>query len=151
MRYIHGMNNTPTYSSWRAMKTRCTNKKHVKYPNYGGRGITVCAEWHNFASFFNDMGVRPEGYELDRIDTEKGYYKDNCRWVDKATNLRNRRNTRCANINGEVLTLKEISERYDIPYARLNTRWHVGDRDEELIRPFAMGLKEKRPLGENNT
>ena len=114
----------------------------MRYPLYGGRGITVCAEWHTFASFFNDMGVKPEGYELDRIDTDKGYYKDNCRWVTKKENINNRRNTRRANINGEVLTLKEISEHYDIPYTTLNTRWHVGDRDEELIRPLAPGVKK---------
>ena len=81
------------------------------------------------------MGERPEGYELDRIDTDKGYNKANCRWVDRATNMRNRRNTRKCNINGEELTLKQISGRYGIMYETLKCRWQRGDRGNRLIRP----------------
>ncbi len=132
--YIHGMTNTPTYNSWSKMKQRCSDKSEKMYYAYGGRGITVCDEWHDFSAFLNDMGVRPEGYELDRIDTEKGYYKGNCRWIDRATNMRNRRNTRKCNINGEVLTLMQMSERYNLTYELLKTRWRKGDRGNELIR-----------------
>jgi len=140
--YHHGMVNTPTYNSWRAMRERCRYKKHKMYYAYGGRGIIVCDEWHNFTTFLNDMGVRPEGYELDRIDTEKGYNKENCRWIDRATNIRNRRNTRKCNINGEVLTLMQISERYNITYGALMTRWKKGDRGSKLIRPLGKYVKK---------
>ena len=133
---LHGMSGTPTYISWCKMKQRCYYKPGHSYAGYGGRGITVCDEWHDFSTFLNDMGVRPEGKELDRIDTEKGYYKDNCRWATKRENTNNRRNTRRTNINGEVLTLMQISERYDIPVSCLNGRWRKGNRGSKLIRPY---------------
>ena len=132
----HGMFGTPTYGSWVAMKQRCNNKNKIYYSNYGGRGIVVCDSWQHFEAFLDDMGERPEGCELDRINTDEGYNKANCRWVDRATNMRNRRCTRKANINGEVLTLMQISERYNLTYEALKSRWKKGDRDEELIRPL---------------
>jgi hypothetical protein len=117
------------------MKERCNNKNHISYPDYGGRGIGYCERWALFHLFLEDMGTRSKGYELDRINTEEGYSKANCRWVDKTTNIRNRRNTRKSNINGEVLTLPEIAERYDISFSAVRARWVRGDRGEELIRP----------------
>jgi hypothetical protein len=72
---------SPTYSSWTNMWTRCTNTKRDKYKNYGGRGITVCEHWKNFENFLADMGERPEGLTLDRKDNELGYFKENCRWA----------------------------------------------------------------------
>lgn len=73
------------YRIWAMMKQRCNNPKTVEYERYGGRGITVCPEWNTpegFAAFFSDMGECPEGCSLDRIDIDKGYSPDNCRWAD---------------------------------------------------------------------
>lgn len=70
-----------TSISWRAMIQRCTSKNHCKYPRYGGRGITVCDRWKNFNNFLEDMGDRPQGKTLDRINNDEGYYKENCRWA----------------------------------------------------------------------
>lgn len=83
---------TPTYNTWACMIQRCTNPKHKNYYLYGGRGITVCSRWLNsFLYFKEDMGERPEEMTLDRVDNNLGYFKENCRWADTATQHSNRR------------------------------------------------------------
>lgn len=75
---------SPTYQTWRMMRARCYNKNHDKYKYYGGRGITVCARWFNsFELFLADMGPRPAGTTLDRIDNDGNYQKDNCKWATR--------------------------------------------------------------------
>jgi hypothetical protein len=86
---IHGMCSTKTYKSWEMMIQRCTNPAHDSYPDYGGRGITVDPRWRDFAAFLEDMGERPEGKTLDRIDPERGYEPGQCRWATQAEQVRN--------------------------------------------------------------
>lgn len=78
-----------TYHSWQAMKKRCDNPNYQHYPRYGGRGITYQESWKDFREFLSDMGNRPYGKELDRIDNNGNYTKANCRWVDHKTNTQN--------------------------------------------------------------
>lgn len=73
------------------MKTRCLNKKHPSFNNYGGRGITVCDAWKDFSAFLEDMGERPPGTTLDRINVNDNYHMENCRWADWKTQNSNKR------------------------------------------------------------
>lgn len=91
----HGMSKSATYSTWMRMKVRCTNSSAPNYGNYGGRGISVCDRWMDFKNFLADMGERPPGTTLDRIDNDGNYTPENCRWADDVTQHRNTR----ANVN----------------------------------------------------
>lgn len=84
-------NKTPTYRSWKAMIQRCTNPNAINYANYGGRGVTVAPEWRSFQQFLADMGERPEGTSLDRIDVNSGYGPGLCRWATRKEQAQNRR------------------------------------------------------------
>jgi len=87
----HKMSRSLTYAVWECIMQRTTNPNHTKFEYYGGRGITICEEWKDFKNFYADMGDRPKGFEIDRIDNNKGYSKDNCRWTTHSENLKNRR------------------------------------------------------------
>ena len=101
----------PTYQAWDGMLQRCTNSKAPHFKSYGGRGIHVCDRWLNFSNFLGDMGDRPEGKELNRIDNNLGYSKDNCNWVSRTDQLLNTRRTIMVRYQGETVSLTKLCRR----------------------------------------
>lgn len=128
----HGLSRTPEYRAWQQMRRRCTNPEHPAWPGYGGRGITVCARWlDDVEAFVADVGRRPgPGFELDRIDNDRGYEPGNCRWVDRQTNSRNRRSNRILTHAGRSRTLSEWASMTGIAAdtiaKRIAAGWSVG-------------------------
>ena len=102
-RHGHRAIRTPTYASWEAMRCRCLCRSQSRWKDYGGRGITICDAWNSFPQFLADMGERPKGKSLDRIDNTKGYCPENCRWATPKEQARNRRD----NIVVDGLCLKD--------------------------------------------
>jgi hypothetical protein len=138
---------TPTYRSWSMMKSRCNNPKDTNYRTYGGRGIKVCEEWNLFANFIRDMGERPEGTTIDRIDVNKGYYKENCRWATPSEQQLNRRCSMSVVYKGEhiplVLLCKRLGLRYRTIWARIDSGWTVERAIEEPIDKRRVSKKPK--------
>lgn len=127
-------NPTGSYTSWQAMKQRCFNDNHQKYADYGGRGISVCERWRDsFEAFYADMGDRPEGMSLDRVDPDGNYEPSNCRWATQKQQMNNRRATvRPVWFQGESYTVSEFARRIGVKRSLVQYRLSIG-RDAEII------------------
>lgn len=120
------------YGIWAAMKRRCLNPNVRAWKDYGGRGITVCDRWRNdFAAFLEDMGPRPPGRTLERVDNDKNYSPDNCVWEDRSGQARNTRGNRIVTFRGRQMTVIEACESSGLPpstvYPRINRGWPEAD------------------------
>jgi hypothetical protein len=135
----HGLSRTPAYSSWVAMMHRCHDPASSAFPSYGGRGVAVCQEWHDFANFYGDMGDRPPGHTLDRIDNGRGYEPGNCRWADKYTQSINRCTTIWLSAAGVSRPLVEWAARIgadpQVIYQRLRRGWPEEKSATTPLRP----------------
>lgn len=120
----HGQSKTPTYRIWADMRNRCENPNNTAHKDYGGRGIKVCERWADFPAFVADMGKRPAGMTIDRVDTNGDYEPSNCRWTTMTEQQRNRRNNHRLRFRGETLTIAEWSERTGIRQATISMRLH---------------------------
>lgn len=139
---IHGKSHEPTWSTWQAMHDRCSRKAHPHFHNYGGRGITVCSAWDDFANFYEDMGERPDGYSLDRIDVNQGYFKENCKWSSKKEQSNNRRDNHVVEYKGDKYTVAQLAERLGISYQTLRSRIKRGSQLDAPVRvEYSRGVK----------
>lgn len=129
----HWMSKTPTWNSWSAMIQRCTDEKHHAWERYGGRDITVCERWYTYENFLADMGERPVGLTIDRIDSNGNYELGNCRWADRKTQANNRRDNRYLEHNGERLPLAQWSERLGIELYTIVNRMKRGLSSVEVL------------------
>lgn len=128
----HGESHGPTWRSWKSMIDRCTLTCHKSWKDYGGRGITVCDSWlSRYENFRADMGERPLGTQLDRVDNACGYTPANCRWSTPRQNANNRRSNKSLKHNGETLTVSQWARRTGISpdtlFKRVESGWATSD------------------------
>jgi len=125
--------NSPTYYTWVAMKARCSNPNNIGYADYGGRGITVCKRWQRFKNFLADMGERPAGTSIDRIDSDKGYFPGNCRWATKKQQRRNQRSNQFITFNGQTKCIADWAKTTGNNDATLRSRIRNGWSIEKTL------------------
>lgn len=128
-----GKKKSATYRVWSSMRERCLSEKHPAYKNYGGRGITVCAEWQSFEAFLFDMGEKPLGHSLDRIDNDKGYSRDNCRWASRKEQERNKRSNVLVTAHGRTQPLVAWTEQTGVPAQTIAYRIRHGWEPERAV------------------
>lgn len=126
--FKHGYAHTKTYKVWTRIINRCENKATPDYVNYGGRGIVVCERWReNFVNFLEDMGEKPDGMSIDRIDNDGPYSPENCRWADRQTQSENRRNVRLYTYRKKTQTIAAWAKELGFSKTSLH-RWLVYDK-----------------------
>ncbi len=124
---FHGMHKTSTYGSWENMIQRCENPNYKWYHRYGGREIKVCSRWRNsFHSFFEDMGEKPKGLTLERIDNDGDYTPENCKWATWREQANNRRSNRNITINKETKNITEWSHIVGVSSGTISARIRLG-------------------------
>ncbi len=132
----HGMRRKSIYNIWCNMRSRCNNPNNPNYERYGGRGIKVCERWMKFENFYLDMGDRPKGLSIDRIDNNKGYEPGNCKWATPKDQARNTRQTRTINTPDGPMLAVEAAEKYGISIDNIRSRIHRGWPEERLLEPI---------------
>jgi hypothetical protein len=126
---VHGCSKSKTYKVWTEIIARCENSSSGIYKYYGGRGVTMCKRWReSFQNFLQDMGERPVGKQIDRIDNDGNYEPGNCRWVTPKENNQNRRNTIHLTHNGITKTLAEWSNSLGVKYKTLYRRIFIAKK-----------------------
>lgn len=135
----HGGYETPEHRVWASMLSRIRNPNSPGYERYGGRGISLCDRWLRFENFLSDMGPRPEGTSIDRINNSLGYFPENCRWATATEQGRNKGNNRLLEYQGQVKTISEWAGILGIRYTTLYMR----------VTHLNMSVKEafEKPVG----
>lgn len=132
---FHGLSNHPLYNTWRGMISRCEYERDVYYKNYGGRGITVCSEWHDIVvfsqwAFGNGWS---EGMQIDRIDNDGHYCAENCRFVTRVENMRNCRGNHLLTYDGVTQPIVAWAEQTGVNYGTIQSRLRRGWTPEQIF------------------
>lgn len=124
LKYNNNITKSSEYHTWARAKVRCYNKHNQSYPNYGGRGITMCDRWlYSFENFINDLGLKPTAkHSLDRINNNGNYEPSNCRWATSKEQIQNRRTSINLELNGIKKPLLHWAKEYNFPYKILHQR-----------------------------
>lgn len=142
-------NNTRTYRSWASMLNRCRNENYHRYDRYGGRGIKVCKRWLCFNNFLSDMGERPKGTTLERLDNDGDYNPQNCEWSTRKAQANNRRSNRLITAFGVTRTLMQWSDFTGLSRSAIGHRirrgWPINDA---LSKPPQYRPKAAKKRGE---
>lgn len=128
-----GMKRSAEMTIHHNMMNRCYNSQSSRFSSYGARGIKVCERWHKFENFLEDMGHRPEGLSLDRVDVNGDYSKENCKWATRAAQANNKTTTRWLTYQGETLSMKDWCQKLNLPYGRTQARLNLGWSVEEAF------------------
>lgn len=130
----HGRSGTKQYIAWQTMIRRCYDKRHKSYTSYGARGIRVCDRWlYSFSNFLEDMGERPDGMTLDRIDPNGNYEPSNCRWATNKEQANNRTNSRLLTVDGVTKTVTEWAEYSDVTAGQIARRVKSGWSHKDAV------------------
>jgi hypothetical protein len=142
----HGKSGTKIYIVWNGIKTRCENKRSAAYKDYGGRGIKLCEEWHDFSSFlaWAESHGYTDGMQIDRIDVNGDYCPENCRFVSRLENANNKRNNKRITHNGETKTVAEWARFYSVNYKNLCRNLGKGYTLEQAVKRMKSGDKSHR-------
>lgn len=146
----HNRSKGREYSSWAAMKRRCLRPDHRMARWYSERGITICERWYDFANFFADMGPRPPGTSLDRIDVNGNYEPGNCRWAELRIQHNNKRNTRRIEAFGRTQSIAEWAKELGLSHERIRSRINRGISPEDALTLGNMRGRQGDRSGRNN-
>jgi hypothetical protein len=131
--FTHGKTRSPEYLVWIDMRRRCRNQNRSDFGRYGGRGIQVCERWQSFENFYADMGPRPDGTSLDRVDNNGNYEPENCRWATPLQQGNNKSNNRLIAIGGELVPVAEAARRSGINQQAIHRRLKLGWSDADAL------------------
>lgn len=141
--FKHGEGDSVEYRVWVGMRRRCNSPNDSAYKYYGAKGIEVCSRWGDFLNFLEDMGRKPEGCSLDRIDPKGDYKPSNCRWATAKQQANNKTNSVKVSFHGVTLTTAEWAEVLETSISRITSRIHLGWSPYDAV----FTPKWKKPLG----
>ena len=142
----HHLTLSPVHNSWKSMLQRCYNRNNPAYKNYGSRGIRVCESWLQFNNFFADMGQRPAGMMLERVNNQQGYSAENCKWATRSEQNNNTRRTILIKFNGITQSVAAWSKQTGISAGTLYSRVYAAWSPKEVVTRTPTPLPRKADI-----